>query len=108
MLSHSLQVSIPFFSLSGLEVSSQSRYEHRETLEKAMDLIEKFFVCLGAAVSIYCGMKLLLFSRMLFPKMWFPLPETFFTSMGEWAGEQRVHGCVFALDYFCLTCCLAL
>ncbi|XP_016886455.1 17-beta-hydroxysteroid dehydrogenase type 3 isoform X6 [Cynoglossus semilaevis] len=65
-----------------------------------MDLIEKFFVCLGAAVSIYCGMKLLLFSRMLFPKMWFPLPETFFTSMGEWAvvtGASEGVGKAYAL-----------
>uniref|UniRef100_A0A7N8XM72 Hydroxysteroid (17-beta) dehydrogenase 3 n=1 Tax=Mastacembelus armatus TaxID=205130 RepID=A0A7N8XM72_9TELE len=50
-----------------------------------MDLIELFSISLGAAVAVYCGMKLLLFTRILFPNLWFPLSETFFTSMGEWA-----------------------
>ncbi|KAM4575964.1 17-beta-hydroxysteroid dehydrogenase type 3 [Odontesthes bonariensis] len=50
-----------------------------------MDLIELFFISLGIALVVYCGVKLLLFSRMLFPKLWFPLPKTFFTSMGDWA-----------------------
>ncbi|XP_008282270.1 17-beta-hydroxysteroid dehydrogenase type 3 [Stegastes partitus] len=50
-----------------------------------MDLMELFFISLGAAVVVYYGVKLLLFSRMLFPKLWFPLQKTFFTSMGEWA-----------------------
>ncbi|KAK2837131.1 hypothetical protein Q5P01_014343 [Channa striata] len=50
-----------------------------------MDLMELVFVSLGSAVVLYYGGKLLLFSRMLFPKLWFPLSKTFFTSMGEWA-----------------------
>ncbi|XP_040898979.1 testosterone 17-beta-dehydrogenase 3 isoform X1 [Toxotes jaculatrix] len=50
-----------------------------------MDSVELFFISLGAAVVVYYGVKLLLFSRMLFPKLWFPLSKTFFTSMGEWA-----------------------
>uniref|UniRef100_A0A8P4G7R0 Hydroxysteroid (17-beta) dehydrogenase 3 n=1 Tax=Dicentrarchus labrax TaxID=13489 RepID=A0A8P4G7R0_DICLA len=50
-----------------------------------MDLMELFFISLGAAVVVYYGVKLLLFSRMLFPKLWFPLSKFFFTSMGEWA-----------------------
>ncbi|XP_054467772.1 17-beta-hydroxysteroid dehydrogenase type 3 [Anoplopoma fimbria] len=50
-----------------------------------MDLIELFFIALGAAVIVYYGVRLLLFSRMLFPKRWFPLSTSFFTSMGEWA-----------------------
>ncbi|XP_045891619.1 testosterone 17-beta-dehydrogenase 3 [Micropterus dolomieu] len=50
-----------------------------------MDLRELFFISLGAAVVVYYGVKLLLFSRMLFPKMWFPVSKSFFTSMGEWA-----------------------
>ncbi|XP_070689919.1 17-beta-hydroxysteroid dehydrogenase type 3 [Pempheris klunzingeri] len=50
-----------------------------------MELMELFFISLGAAVSIYYGVKLVLFSRMLFPKLWFPLSKSFFTSMGEWA-----------------------
>uniref|UniRef100_A0A3Q1HAL5 Hydroxysteroid (17-beta) dehydrogenase 3 n=1 Tax=Acanthochromis polyacanthus TaxID=80966 RepID=A0A3Q1HAL5_9TELE len=50
-----------------------------------MDLMEPFFLSLGAAVVVYYGVKLLLFTRMLFPKLCFPLPKTFFTSMGEWA-----------------------
>ncbi|KAF7669877.1 hypothetical protein LDENG_00100530 [Lucifuga dentata] len=50
-----------------------------------MDLMELFFIFLGSAVVVYYGVKLLLFSRMLCPKVWFPLPKSFFTSMGEWA-----------------------
>uniref|UniRef100_A0A1A8GHX6 Hydroxysteroid (17-beta) dehydrogenase 3 n=1 Tax=Nothobranchius korthausae TaxID=1143690 RepID=A0A1A8GHX6_9TELE len=50
-----------------------------------MDLMELMFILLGAAVCVYYGWKLLLFSRMLFPKRCFPLSETFFTSMGDWA-----------------------
>ncbi|XP_071339505.1 17-beta-hydroxysteroid dehydrogenase type 3 [Trachinotus anak] len=50
-----------------------------------MDLMELFFISLGAAVVVYYGVKLLLFSRMLFPNLFFPLSKTFFTSMGEWA-----------------------
>uniref|UniRef100_A0A3B3TJ12 Hydroxysteroid (17-beta) dehydrogenase 3 n=1 Tax=Poecilia latipinna TaxID=48699 RepID=A0A3B3TJ12_9TELE len=50
-----------------------------------MDLLELIFTLLGAAVVVYYGGKLALFSRMLFPKWYFPLSKTFFTSMGEWA-----------------------
>uniref|UniRef100_A0A3B4UGZ7 Hydroxysteroid (17-beta) dehydrogenase 3 n=1 Tax=Seriola dumerili TaxID=41447 RepID=A0A3B4UGZ7_SERDU len=50
-----------------------------------MDLMELFFISLGSAVVVYYGVKLLLFTRMLFPNLWFPLSKTFFTSMGEWA-----------------------
>ncbi|KAM8760299.1 17-beta-hydroxysteroid dehydrogenase type 3 [Acanthopagrus schlegelii] len=50
-----------------------------------MDLMDLFFISLGSAVALYYGVKLLLFSRMLFPKLWFPISESFFTSMGEWA-----------------------
>uniref|UniRef100_A0A1A8MPW2 Hydroxysteroid (17-beta) dehydrogenase 3 n=1 Tax=Nothobranchius pienaari TaxID=704102 RepID=A0A1A8MPW2_9TELE len=50
-----------------------------------MNLMELIFTLLGAAICVYYGWKLLLFSRMLFPKRCFPLSETFFTSMGDWA-----------------------
>ncbi|XP_005794960.1 testosterone 17-beta-dehydrogenase 3 isoform X2 [Xiphophorus maculatus] len=50
-----------------------------------MDFLELIFTLLGAAVVVYYGGKLVLFSRMLFPKWCFPLSKTFFTSMGEWA-----------------------
>nr|XP_043882799.1 testosterone 17-beta-dehydrogenase 3 [Solea senegalensis] len=50
-----------------------------------MDLTESVLICLGAAVAVYYGVKLLLFNRILFPKVWFPLAKTFFTSTGEWA-----------------------
>lgn len=56
-----------------------------------MDLMDPLFISLGAAVIIYYGVKVLLFTRMLFPKFWFPLPQSFFSSMGEWAGELYVH-----------------
>uniref|UniRef100_A0A4W6CKE7 Hydroxysteroid (17-beta) dehydrogenase 3 n=1 Tax=Lates calcarifer TaxID=8187 RepID=A0A4W6CKE7_LATCA len=48
-----------------------------------MDLMEPLFISLGAAVVVYYGVKVLLFSRMLFPKQWFPLSKTFFTSIGR-------------------------
>uniref|UniRef100_A0A8C7ZLF0 Hydroxysteroid (17-beta) dehydrogenase 3 n=1 Tax=Oryzias sinensis TaxID=183150 RepID=A0A8C7ZLF0_9TELE len=54
-------------------------------LDAEMDFTEQFFISLGAAVVLYYGIKLLFFSRILFPKVCFPISETFFTSMGEWA-----------------------
>ncbi|XP_061756446.1 17-beta-hydroxysteroid dehydrogenase type 3 isoform X2 [Nerophis ophidion] len=48
-------------------------------------LLEVFFTSLGGAVVVYYGVKLLLVTKMLYPKMWFPLPKSFFSSMGEWA-----------------------
>ncbi|XP_069555646.1 17-beta-hydroxysteroid dehydrogenase type 3 isoform X1 [Brachyistius frenatus] len=50
-----------------------------------MDLLELFFISLGSAVVAYYAVKLLLFSRMFFPELCFPLSKTFFTSVGEWA-----------------------
>nr|ANJ46829.1 17 beta hydroxy steroid dehydrogenase 3 [Rachycentron canadum] len=50
-----------------------------------MELMDLLFISLGASVVVYYGVKLLLFTRMLFPNLWFPLSKTFFTSMGEWA-----------------------
>ncbi|XP_071750898.1 17-beta-hydroxysteroid dehydrogenase type 3 [Centroberyx gerrardi] len=50
-----------------------------------MDFMELSFISLGAAVVVFYGVKLLLFSRMLYPKVWFPMSKSFFTSMGEWA-----------------------
>lgn len=50
-----------------------------------MGFWEFFCISLGAIVSAYFGVKLILFSRMLFPSVWFPLPKSFFTSVGEWA-----------------------
>uniref|UniRef100_A0A1A7YX37 Hydroxysteroid (17-beta) dehydrogenase 3 n=1 Tax=Iconisemion striatum TaxID=60296 RepID=A0A1A7YX37_9TELE len=54
-------------------------------MQTNMDLMELIFIVLGAAVCAYYGGKLLLFSRMLFPRQWFPLSKSFFTSMGDWA-----------------------
>ncbi|KAM4745435.1 17-beta-hydroxysteroid dehydrogenase type 3 isoform 1-T1 [Anableps anableps] len=50
-----------------------------------MDFLELLLTFLGAAVVVYYGGKLMLFSRILFPKSCFSLSKTFFTSMGEWA-----------------------
>ncbi|XP_072290002.1 17-beta-hydroxysteroid dehydrogenase type 3 [Eucyclogobius newberryi] len=50
-----------------------------------MDFWELSCISLGAAVVVYFGVKLILSCKMLFPKLWFPLPKSFFTSMGEWA-----------------------
>ncbi|XP_029572378.1 17-beta-hydroxysteroid dehydrogenase type 3 isoform X1 [Salmo trutta] len=50
-----------------------------------MDLIELFFVCLGAAVVVFYGVKMVCFAKMLYPRVCFPQPDSFFTSMGEWA-----------------------
>ncbi|XP_077378145.1 17-beta-hydroxysteroid dehydrogenase type 3 isoform X2 [Festucalex cinctus] len=50
-----------------------------------MSGMEWVFTALGAVVVIYYGVKLLFFTRMLYPKRWFPLPKSFFLSMGEWA-----------------------
>lgn len=50
-----------------------------------MDVWELLCTSLGAIVAVYFGIKLLLFSWMLFPSVWFPLPKSFFPSLGEWA-----------------------
>ncbi|XP_065806117.1 17-beta-hydroxysteroid dehydrogenase type 3 isoform X1 [Labrus bergylta] len=82
-----------------------------------MDLIELFFIFLGTAVIVYYGVKLLLFSRMLFPKVFFPQPKNFFSSMGEWAvvtGASEGIGRAYAFEFiikvkktkktFCVLC----
>ncbi|CAF93282.1 unnamed protein product [Tetraodon nigroviridis] len=50
-----------------------------------MEFRELFFFSLGTAVFIYCAVKLLIFSKLLFPRFWFAVPYSFLTSMGEWA-----------------------
>ncbi|KAM3867456.1 17-beta-hydroxysteroid dehydrogenase type 3 [Diretmus argenteus] len=50
-----------------------------------MDFMELLFISLGSAVVVYYGVKLLLFIRMIYPKVWFPISKSFFTSKGEWA-----------------------
>lgn len=68
-----------------------------------LDSMESIFVATGAVVVIYYAVKLLLFSRMLFPKFWFPVPKSFFTSMGEWAGNTlRVCVCVIKKQIYAL------
>ncbi|XP_061134487.1 17-beta-hydroxysteroid dehydrogenase type 3 isoform X1 [Syngnathus typhle] len=49
------------------------------------NFMEWLFITLGAVVVIFYGAKLLLFTRMLCPERWFPVPKSFFLSMGEWA-----------------------
>lgn len=61
----------------------------------SMELREQFFICVGTVVFVYYGVKLLIFCRLLFPKLCFPLPNTLITSMGEWAGQ-----------YVCVCMCL--
>lgn len=66
-----------------------------------MEFRELFFLSLGTVVFIYYAVKLLIFSRMLFPKFWFALPYSFLTSMGEWAvvtGASEGLGRAYALE----------
>ncbi|CAL8249267.1 unnamed protein product [Merluccius merluccius] len=44
-----------------------------------------FCIFLGAAAVLHYGVRLLWFARMLYPKVFFPLPKSFLQSMGEWA-----------------------
>uniref|UniRef100_A0A665X6Y5 Hydroxysteroid (17-beta) dehydrogenase 3 n=1 Tax=Echeneis naucrates TaxID=173247 RepID=A0A665X6Y5_ECHNA len=65
-----------------------------------MELMDLFLTSLGASVVVYCGLKLIRFSQVLFPNIWFPLSQTFFTSMGEWAvvtGASEGIGRAYAL-----------
>uniref|UniRef100_A0A8K9WYK9 Testosterone 17-beta-dehydrogenase 3 n=1 Tax=Oncorhynchus mykiss TaxID=8022 RepID=A0A8K9WYK9_ONCMY len=50
-----------------------------------MDFMEVFFVSLGTAVMVFYGVKMVRFAKMFHPRVWFPQPESFFTSLGEWA-----------------------
>nr|BCD57310.1 17-beta-hydroxysteroid dehydrogenase type 3 [Anguilla japonica] len=50
-----------------------------------MDLGEVFLVSLGGAVLLFCARKLLGVTQQLFPKTWYPVPKSFFSSLGEWA-----------------------
>ncbi|KAL6458821.1 hypothetical protein MHYP_G00322930 [Metynnis hypsauchen] len=53
-----------------------------------MALIELIFTLVGACVVlVYCA-RLAHVLMMLFLRVWYPLPENFFTSMGRWAGED--------------------
>ncbi|XP_028832716.1 17-beta-hydroxysteroid dehydrogenase type 3 isoform X1 [Denticeps clupeoides] len=50
-----------------------------------MDSVELFFTAVGACVILHCGLKVLTVLKVLFPKVWYPVPSGYFTSMGEWA-----------------------
>ncbi|XP_061117857.1 17-beta-hydroxysteroid dehydrogenase type 3 isoform X1 [Conger conger] len=50
-----------------------------------MELGECFLVSLGWVALLYCAWKLLAVLQLLFPKAWYPLPKSFFSSLGEWA-----------------------
>lgn len=52
-----------------------------------MEVLEAFFVVIGAGVVLSFILKTVSLLKVLFPKFWYPLPEDFFTSMGQWAGE---------------------
>ncbi|KAG7481212.1 hypothetical protein MATL_G00064170 [Megalops atlanticus] len=66
-----------------------------------MDSVELFLVSVGALVTLFYAMKLVGLLKMLFPKTWYPLPKSFFTSLGEWAvitGGSDGIGKVYALE----------
>uniref|UniRef100_A0A8B9HAJ1 Hydroxysteroid 17-beta dehydrogenase 3 n=1 Tax=Astyanax mexicanus TaxID=7994 RepID=A0A8B9HAJ1_ASTMX len=50
-----------------------------------MALGELIFTLLGVCVILFCGVRLAHLLMMLSPKVWYPLPENFFTSKGKWA-----------------------
>ncbi|XP_063043098.1 17-beta-hydroxysteroid dehydrogenase type 3 [Engraulis encrasicolus] len=50
-----------------------------------MEVLEAFFVVIGAGVVLSFILKTVSLLKVLFPKFWYPLPEDFFTSMGQWA-----------------------
>ncbi|XP_018614457.1 17-beta-hydroxysteroid dehydrogenase type 3 [Scleropages formosus] len=50
-----------------------------------MAFAELLFVSVGAAVVLFYGSKLLSLVKMAFARMWSPLPNSFFTSLGQWA-----------------------
>ncbi|XP_036381857.1 testosterone 17-beta-dehydrogenase 3 [Megalops cyprinoides] len=67
----------------------------------AMDSVELFLVSVGVLVTLFYAMKLVGLLKMLFPKTWYPLPKSFFTSLGEWAvitGGSDGIGKAYALE----------
>ncbi|XP_017570267.1 testosterone 17-beta-dehydrogenase 3 [Pygocentrus nattereri] len=50
-----------------------------------MALTELIFTLVGACVVLFYCAKLVHMLMLLFPRVWYPLPENFFTSMGKWA-----------------------
>ncbi|XP_036434260.1 testosterone 17-beta-dehydrogenase 3 isoform X2 [Colossoma macropomum] len=50
-----------------------------------MALIELIFTLVGACVVLFCCARLAHVLMKLYPRVWYPLPENFFTSMGKWA-----------------------
>ncbi|XP_069043387.1 17-beta-hydroxysteroid dehydrogenase type 3 isoform X3 [Lepisosteus oculatus] len=50
-----------------------------------MDSLELFFISVGALVFLLYLIKLIACMKIFFPKTWYPLPQSFFTSLGEWA-----------------------
>lgn len=53
-----------------------------------MEFVELLFVSIGVSAVLFFGFKLLCLVKMVFPKTWYPLPKSFFSSMGQWAGES--------------------
>ncbi|KAL7885047.1 hypothetical protein AOLI_G00078170 [Acnodon oligacanthus] len=56
-----------------------------EALGSGMALIELIFTLIGVCVVLFYCAKLAHVLMMLFLRVWYPLPENFFTSVGRWA-----------------------
>ncbi|XP_072564656.1 17-beta-hydroxysteroid dehydrogenase type 3 isoform X1 [Paramormyrops kingsleyae] len=66
-----------------------------------MEFVELLFVSVGVSVVLFYGFKLLRLVKMVFPKTWYPLPKSFFSSMGQWAvitGASDGIGKAYALE----------
>ncbi|KAJ8383750.1 hypothetical protein AAFF_G00215090 [Aldrovandia affinis] len=75
--------------------------EHRVAQRPAMELPELFLTSVGAAVVLFCALRLLWLLKQLFPKAWYPIPQSFFSSLGEWAvvtGGSEGIGRAYALE----------
>jgi len=67
-----------------------------------MTLTEILFILTGTCTILVFGWKLVYLLMMLAPKLFCPLSESFFTSMGKWAGEIHQQfdfiSCIFVLS----------
>ncbi|XP_028661171.1 17-beta-hydroxysteroid dehydrogenase type 3 [Erpetoichthys calabaricus] len=50
-----------------------------------MDLLQLTFISLGAVVVFCAALKVYYFLKIFSPKIWCPVPDLFFISLGEWA-----------------------
>lgn len=73
----------------GTKLAGRTNYKSWDKpSDSAMTFTEIIFILAGTCTVMFFGVKLICLVMVLAPKLCYPLPESFMTSLGKWAGEK--------------------